>query len=79
MDHLSRGTRSILYNESLEAVLQIGLALSCICVPSACALEGKNVAPPWAKDNSDGDAAEKGGNSSKQGKWARVLHLGIVF
>lgn len=63
----------IAYNQSLQIVFQIALALSCICVPGACVLEWKSVAAPWAKngqddksagenieENLDGPAAEKG-------------------
>ncbi|OAX82766.1 hypothetical protein ACJ72_02885 [Emergomyces africanus] len=56
------------YNESLQVVFQIGLALSCICVPGACALEWKSVAAPWAKKAKSGESdAEKGGGVSQIG------------
>jgi MFS family permease len=55
----------IAYNASLQVVFQIGLALSCICVPGACALEWKSVAAPWAKKKEvDESTAEKGTEDS---------------
>ena len=52
----------IAYSASLQAVLQIGLALLCACVPGVCALEWKSVVAPWAKkkDEVEKSADEKG-------------------
>lgn len=52
LEHLPenlRGAGLVAYNDSLQVVFQIALALSCICVPAACALEWKSVSAPWAK------------------------------
>lgn len=45
----------IAYNNSLQVVFQIALALNCVCVPAACALEWKSVTAPWAKKKEDSE------------------------
>jgi hypothetical protein len=50
----------VAYNESLQVVFRMGLALSSICVPAACALEWKSVKAPWPKKEEEGDEAESG-------------------
>lgn len=50
----------VVYNDSLQVVFQMGLALSCISVPAACALEWKSVQAPWAKKKDDSDETEQG-------------------
>ncbi|KAL1851690.1 hypothetical protein VTK73DRAFT_9376 [Phialemonium thermophilum] len=64
-EHL-RPTGLRAYNASLQVVFQIGLALSCMCVPAACALEWKSVVAPWNR-KSEGDDAEKGVGSASNG------------
>ncbi|KAL2195285.1 major facilitator superfamily domain-containing protein [Corynascus similis CBS 632.67] len=44
------------YNDSLQVVFRIGLGLTCVCVPAACALEWKSVQAPWAKKGDDDEA-----------------------
>jgi hypothetical protein len=55
-----RAAGIVAYNDSLQVVFRMGLALTCICVPAACALEWKSVQAPWAKKKDEGDEAEKG-------------------
>lgn len=50
----------VAYNDSLRVVFQMGLALTSVCVPAACALEWKSVQAPWAKKKDEVVEAEKG-------------------
>ena len=60
----------VAYNDSLQVVFQIGLALSLVCVPAACCLEWKNVQPPWKKKKAEEGEAEEGkkGEGSEKDK-----------
>lgn len=55
-----RAAGIVAYNDSLQVVFRMGLGLSCICVPAACALEWKSIQAPWDKKKDEGDEAEKG-------------------
>ncbi len=58
----------VAYNDSLQVVFQIALALSCVCVPAACALEWKSVTAPWAKKKGD---IEQGAVATEVGEEAK--------
>lgn len=63
----ARADGLVAYNDSLQVVFQIGLILSCFCVPAACCLEWKSVQPPWKKKAEEGEV-EKGKEGSGEGK-----------
>ncbi|EFX03240.1 major facilitator superfamily transporter aflatoxin efflux [Grosmannia clavigera kw1407] len=67
----------VAYNDSLRVVFQIGMALSCVCVPGACALEWKSVAAPWAKktEEKDAKANEAAEESAEAGRYKEERKL----